>query len=163
MPRTGATALCDERLLKAAPLELHSTCSGLRAIPDTPSDVIAFWPKGPKYFRLYAAQWVATKSRPNVWRALVDRECPRRASLRIQSRLDAERRAVCRGSATGVIKAKGGGDGSEAGSHHPPCPAGEWMMAQNVCQTEWDEILIEWIRGWTGPQSLVNKPLVLWF
>lgn len=55
-------------LLKAASLELYSTPSGLPAIPDTLSDVIPLWPKGPEYFWLNAAQWVATENWTNVWR-----------------------------------------------------------------------------------------------
>lgn len=155
MPRTGATALWRARSSRLFHWCFYSTPSGLPAIPDTPSDVIAFWPKAPKYVRLNAAQWAAAANPAECLTTLVDRlfRDGQRAELRCEFNptLDADQRAVCRGKgqrSLGQIRSV---------SRHPAGPAGAWIMAQmriGLCGIAF------WVRESVDSRSLVNKPLV---
>lgn len=76
----------------------------------------------------------------------------RRASLQIQSRLDADRRAVCGGSAAGTVKAKGSWDTNTDTKRVTPSslPSRSMNDGTNVYQIVWDHIQRAWIRGWPG-------------
>lgn len=162
-PGQGPRLSLTSAPLKAVSQELYSTRPGLPAIPDMLSDVIPFWPKGPKYFWLYAAQWVATKKWPGVWRRSSTVYFARRRTKYSKFNPNSGRRPACHVSWLSIRIDKGQRCLRQIHACHTP--SGGTNDGTNVCQTVRDQILIAWISccpvfSVCGGQT--NGPLPFW-